>query len=130
MDDDGYLWVVDRKKDMIISGGFNVYPRVIEDAIFEHPDVEEAVVVGIPHEYRGEAAKAFVKMKPGAAPLTLETLRAFLADKIGRHEMPAALELRETLPHTSVGKAAKMVLVEEERRKYEAARKNPLPRAV
>jgi long-chain acyl-CoA synthetase len=129
MDDDGYLWVVDRKKDMIISGGFNVYPRVIEDAIFEHPDVEEAMVVGIPHEYRGEAAKAFVKMRPGAPPLTLDSLRNFLADKIGRHEMPAALELRDTLPRTSVGKPAKMVLTDEERCMYEAARAGALPKA-
>lgn len=129
MDDDGYLWVVDRKKDMIISGGFNVYPRVIEDAIFEHPDVEEAMVVGIPHEYRGEAAKAFVKMRPGVAPLTLEALRAFLADKIGRHEMPAALEIRDSLPRTAIGKPAKMLLVEEERRRFEAARAGALPKA-
>lgn len=129
LDDDGYLWVVDRKKDMIISGGFNVYPRVVEDAIFEHPDVVEAIVIGIPHEYRGEAAKAFVRMRPGAEPLTLEALRAFLADKIGRHEMPAALELRDMLPRTAVGKPAKMELVEDERRKYEAARSGTLPKA-
>ena len=129
LDDDGYLWVVDRKKDMIISGGFNVYPRVIEDAIFEHPDVEEAMVIGVAHEYRGEAAKAFVKMKPGAAPLTLENLRAFLADKIGRHEMPAALELRDTLPRTSVGKPAKLVLAEEERSRSAAPRSGTFPKA-
>src|SRR5205823_3520503 len=75
MDEDGYFFLVDRKKDMIISGGFNVYPRMIEEAIYEHPDVEEAVVIGIPDAYRGEAAKAFVKLRAGAPALMLETLR-------------------------------------------------------
>ena len=117
MDEDGYFFLVDRKKDMIISGGFNVYPRVIEEAVYEHPDVEEAIVVGVPDPYRGEAAKAFVKLREGATPLTLEALRAFLADKIGRHEMPAALEIREALPRTAVGKLSKKELVEEERAK-------------
>ena len=117
MDEDGYFFLVDRKKDMIISGGFNVYPRVIEEAVYEHPDVEEAIVVGVPDAYRGEAAKAFVKLRPGAPALTLEALRAFLADKIGRHEMPAALEIRDALPRTAVGKLSKKELVEEERAK-------------
>ncbi len=125
MDEDGYFFLVDRKKDMIISGGFNVYPGVIESAIFEHPEVEEAIVIGIPDAYRGEAAKAFVKMKRGAAPLTLEALCAFLADKIGRHEMPAALELRDALPRTPVGKLSKKELVEEERQKRAATAASP-----
>jgi long-chain acyl-CoA synthetase len=115
MDSDGFLFVVDRKKDMIISGGFNVYPRMIEEAIYEHPDVEEVIVIGVPDSYRGEAAKAFAKLKAGAAPLTLESLRAFLSDKIGRHEMPAALEIRDALPRTTIGKLSKRDLVEEER---------------
>jgi long-chain acyl-CoA synthetase len=117
MDEDGYFFLVDRKKDMIISGGYNVYPRVIEEAVYEHPDVEEAIVVGVPHSYRGEAAKAFVKLREGAPPLTLEALRAFLADKIGRHEMPAALEIRDELPRTAVGKLSKKELADEERAK-------------
>ncbi|MBZ0141438.1 MAG: AMP-binding protein [Pseudorhodoplanes sp.] len=121
LDEDGFLFVVDRKKDMIVSGGFNVYPRVIEEAIFEHPDVEEAVVIGIADRYRGEAAKAFVKLKAGAPALTLDALRAFLADKIGRHEMPAALELRAALPKTSIGKFSKKDLVAEERAKLARA---------
>jgi long-chain acyl-CoA synthetase len=116
MDEDGYFFILDRKKDMILSGGFNVYPQVIEQAIYEHRDVEEALVIGIADPYRGEAAKAFVKLRSGAAPLTLDALRDFLADKIGRHEMPAALELRPALPRTSVGKLSKKELVEEERR--------------
>ena len=117
MDEDGYFFILDRKKDMILSGGFNVYPQVIEQAIYEHPDVEEALVIGIPDSYRGEAAKAFIKLKSGAPTLTLDALRDFLADKIGRHEMPAALEIRAALPRTGVGKLSKKELIEEERHK-------------
>jgi long-chain acyl-CoA synthetase len=120
MDDDGYFFLVDRKKDMIVSGGFNVYPRTIEEAVYEHPGVAEVIVVGVPDAYRGEAAKAFVRLKPGAAAFTLDELRAFLADKIGRHELPAHLELRDTLPKTAVGKLSKKELIAEERRKAHA----------
>jgi long-chain acyl-CoA synthetase len=115
MDADGFFYLLDRKKDMIISGGFNVYPRVIEDAIYEHPAVEEAAVIGIADTYRGEAAKAFVKLKLGAARFTLEELRQFLSDKLGRHELPAALEIREGLPMTPVGKVSRRELAESER---------------
>jgi long-chain acyl-CoA synthetase len=115
MDEDGYFFIVDRKKDMILSGGFNVYPQVIEQAIYQHPDVEEALVIGIPDPYRGEAAKAFIKLRSAAAPLTLDALKDFLADKVGRHEMPAALETRAALPRTSVGKLSKKELIAEER---------------
>jgi long-chain acyl-CoA synthetase len=116
MDEDGYFYILDRKKDMIISGGFNVYPSMVEDAIYEHPSVEEVVIVAMPDPYRGEAAKAFVKLRAGAAPFTLESLRGFLTDKIGRHELPAALEFRTSLPRTSVGKLSRKELAEEERR--------------
>src|ERR1700741_2927474 len=85
MDEDGYFYLVDRKKDMIISGGFNVYPQMIEQAIYTHPSVQEVIVIGIPDEYRGEASKAFVKMRTGANPFTLEELKAFLAGKLGKH---------------------------------------------
>jgi long-chain acyl-CoA synthetase len=121
MDEDGYFYLVDRKKDMIISGGFNVYPRTIEEAIYEHPAVAEAVVIGVPDAYRGEAAKAFVQLKAGAVPFSLDELRAFLADKLARHEMPADLEFREALPKTAVGKLSKQELLAEERRKTRAA---------
>jgi long-chain acyl-CoA synthetase len=117
MDEDGYFYLVDRKKDMIISGGFNVYPRTIEEAIYEHPAVAEVSVIGVPDDYRGEAAKAFVQLKPGAAAFTLEELRAFLSDKLGRHELPAYLEFRDALPKTAVGKLSKKELIEEERQK-------------
>ena len=123
LDEDGYMHIVDRTKDMITSGGFNVYPRIIEEAIFEHPSVEEVTVVGIPDEYRGEAAKAFIKLKVGGSEFSLEELRAFLKDKLGKHELPSALEFRPELPKTLVGKLSKKELVEEERLKYEASKK-------
>ncbi len=113
MSADGVFTIVDRKKDMLISGGFNVYPRTIEDAIHEHPDVREAAVIGVPDPYRGQAAKAYVSMRAGSPALTLDALRAFLADKLGRHEIPSALEVRDELPHTSVGKLAKRELMAE-----------------
>ena len=121
MDEDGYFFIVDRRKDMIISGGFNVYPQMIEQAVYEHPQVEEALVIGIPDTYRGEAAKVFVKLKSGAPGFTLEELQGFLADKVGKHEMPAALEIREALPRTSVGKLSKIELRNAERHKTERA---------
>ncbi len=115
MEPDGLFFIKDRKKRMIISGGFNVYPNMIENAIYEHPDVEEVIVIGVPDEYRGEAAKAFIKLKAGAPALTLEDLRAFLAERLGRHELPAALELRADLPKSPVGKLLASKLAEEER---------------
>ncbi len=127
MDENGWLFLVDRKKDMIISGGFNVYPSVIEHALFEHPDIEGVIVIGVPDDYRGEAAKAFIKMRAAAPPLTLDAVREFLADRVGKHEMPAAIELRDALPMTSVGKLSKKELVAEERRKYQSMKQQNPP---
>src|SRR5712672_2472955 len=107
MDGDGYFYLVDRKKDMIISGGFNVYPQMIEQAIYEHPAVHEVIVIGVPDDYRGEAAKAFVKLRAGAQPFTLEELKAFLTGKLGKHEIPAGLDFVDELPRTSVGKLSR-----------------------
>jgi long-chain acyl-CoA synthetase len=107
VDDDGYFYLVDRKKDMIISGGFNVYPQMIEQAIYEHPSVHEVIVIGVPDDYRGEAAKAFVKLRAGAKPFALDELKTFLAGKLGKHEIPAALEFVDELPRTSVGKLSR-----------------------
>jgi long-chain acyl-CoA synthetase len=107
MDDDGYFYLVDRKKDMIISGGFNVYPQMIEQAIYQHPAVHEVIVIGIPDDYRGEAAKAFVKLRAGANSFSLEELKAFLSGKLGKHEIPAALDFVDDLPRTSVGKLSR-----------------------
>ncbi|HUN50133.1 MAG TPA: AMP-binding protein [Candidatus Sulfotelmatobacter sp.] len=121
MDGDGFVFLVDRKKDMIISGGFNVYPRNIEDAIYLHPSVEEVTVIGIPDDYRGQSAKAFIKLKAGAPSFTYEELREFLQDKVGKHEMPVAMEIRPALPKTIVGKLSKKELIEEEAKKHAAA---------
>ncbi|HEY6834532.1 MAG TPA: dicarboxylate--CoA ligase PimA [Pseudolabrys sp.] len=107
MDADGYFFLVDRKKDMIISGGFNVYPQMIEQAIYTHPAVQEVIVIGIPDDYRGEAAKAFVKLRDGATPFALEELKAFLTGKLGKHEIPAALDFVDELPRTPVGKLSR-----------------------
>ena len=107
MDEDGYFFIVDRKKDMIISGGFNVYPQMIEQAIYEHPAVQEVIVIGMPDAYRGEAAKAFVKLREGAEPFSLEALRDFLSGKVGKHELPAGLEFMDELPRTAVGKLSR-----------------------
>ena len=107
MDEDGYFYLVDRKKDMIISGGFNVYPQMIEQAIYTHPAVHEVIVIGIPDDYRGEAAKAFVKLRPGAVSFSVEELRAFLTGKLGKHELPAALDFVDELPRTTVGKLSR-----------------------
>ena len=107
IDADGYLFLVDRKKDMIISGGFNVYPQMIEQAIYEHASVQEVIVIGVPDGYRGEAAKAFIKLRAGASVFTLDELKAFLSGKLGRHEIPAALEFVDELPRTPVGKLSR-----------------------
>jgi long-chain acyl-CoA synthetase len=115
MDAAGQFYLVDRLKDMILSGGFNVYPRLIEDAIYEHHAVEECSVIGIADPYRGQAAKAFIKLRDGIEPFSLEELRIFLDDKLGRHELPSALEFRDALPRTAVGKLSRKDLVDEEK---------------
>ena len=120
-DADGYLYIVDRTKDMLLCGGYNVYPRVLEEAIYEHPSVAEVCVIGVPDEYRGQSPKAFVALKAGAEPFTLEQLQAFLKDKLGKHEMVQALEIRAALPKTAVGKLSKKDLVDEELRRQAVA---------
>jgi long-chain acyl-CoA synthetase len=107
MDEDGYVYIVDRTKDMLLCGGFNVYPRVLEEAIYKHPGVEEVAVVGIRDEYRGQSPKAFIKLKERAEKFTLDELQKFLKDKLGKHEMVQALEIRNALPKTPVGKISK-----------------------
>ena len=115
MDSDGYFYLVDRKKDLIISGGFNVYPQMIEQAIYTHPSVQEVIVIGIPDDYRGEASKAFITLRAGAEPFTIEDLRAFLTGKLGKHELPVAVEFLKELPRTSVGKLSRHELRNQQR---------------
>ncbi|WP_341886801.1 long-chain fatty acid--CoA ligase [Variovorax sp. YR752] len=116
MDDDGFVFIVDRCKDMLLCSGYNVYPRVLEEAIYQHPAVNEVAVIGVPDEYRGQSPKAFVMLKAGAEPFTLAQLQAFLKERVGKHEMVQALEIRAALPKTAVGKLSKKDLVDEELR--------------
>ena len=117
MDDDGFVFIVDRTKDMLLCGGYNVYPRVLEEAIYEHPSVEEVCVIGIHDDYRGQSPKAFVKLKQSAKGFSLEELQAFLKDRLGKHEMVQALEIRAELPKTAVGKLSKKELYDDEERR-------------
>jgi long-chain acyl-CoA synthetase len=121
MDADGYVFIVDRIKDMLLCGGYNVYPRNIEEAIYTHPDVGEVSVIGIPDEYRGQSPKAFIALRSGAAPFTIDELKDFLKDKLGKHEMVQVIEFRESLPKTAVGKILKTALYEEEAQRRAAA---------
>jgi feruloyl-CoA synthase len=112
VDEDGYLYIVDRTKDMIITGGENVYSKEVEDALAACPDVMEAAVIGAPNPEWGETVVAFVTPAKDAQ-LTPETLKAFLADKIAKYKIPRAFHIVETLPHTPTGKIMKYVLREE-----------------
>ena len=85
----------------------NVYPQMIEQAIYTYPSVQEVLVIGIPDDYRGEAAKAFIRLRDGTKPFTLDELRTFLTGKLGKHELPAAVEFVAELPRTPVGKLSR-----------------------
>ena len=117
-DEEGFIYIVDRIKDLIICSGYNVYPHVIEDAIYHHTAVEEVIVVGVPDSYRGQAPKAYVKLKDGTA-LTADELKQFLTDHLSRLEMPHEIEFRGALPRTAIGKLSKKALLEEEATKAE-----------
>ncbi len=110
MDKEGYFQIVDRKKDMIICGGFNVYPRDVEEVLFQHPAVAEAAVVGVPDEYRGESVKAFVVLKEGA-PAGEDEIIAFCRERLAKFKVPGAVEFRESLPKSTVGKVLRRELV-------------------
>jgi long-chain acyl-CoA synthetase len=116
LDDDGYLSIVDRKKDMIICSGFNVYPRDVEEVLYEHPAVQEACVAGVPDVYRGETVKAYVVRKPGTE-LAARELIDFCRGRMAAFKAPTIVEFRESLPKSAVGKVLRRVLVEEERSK-------------
>jgi len=119
LDADGYLFLVDRIKDVIICGGYNVYPRMIEEALYEHPAVLEAIVIGVPDAYRGQAPKAFVVLRSGQTA-TAESLHDFLTSRISKIEMPREIEIRSNLPKTLIGKLSRKELVAEEARKATA----------
>ena len=114
MDEDGYFFIVDRIKDMIITNGYNVYPRNVEEAIYQHPSVEEVIVAGLPDKQRGEIVKAWIKCKEGRV-LTAEDLKVFLEDKISPMEIPKRIEFRtEDLPKTMIGKLSRKDVVAQE----------------
>lgn len=113
MDKDGTFYIVDRKKDLIITGGENIYPREIEEVLFEHPQVKEAAVVGIPHRFGGEIAKAFIVLKPRETASKKEILQ-FARERLAKHKVPRAVEFRDELPKSQSGKVLRRVLAEQE----------------
>lgn len=119
MDEDGYFYIVDRLKDMIIAGGYNIYPREVEEVLYEHPKVLEAAVVGVPDEYRGETVKAFVVLKEGETA-TEEEIINFTKEHLAKYKAPKAVEFRTELPKSLVGKVLRRKLLEEELQKAEA----------
>ena len=112
VDDEGYVFLVDRIKDLIICSGFNVYPRNIEEAMMHHPAIDEVNVIGVPDEYRGEAPVAFVKLRDGQQ-VTEAELKKFLAETLNKIEMPKEIIFKDQLPKTLIGKLSKKELREE-----------------
>ena len=119
MDDEGYFSIVDRKKDLIIAGGYNIYPREVEEVLYQHPKVIEVCVAGVPDSYRGETVKAFIVLRQGEQA-TAEEIREFAKQKLASYKVPSLVEFRDDLPKTIIGKPLRRVLVEEERAKAEA----------
>ena len=115
-DEDGYLYIVDRKKDMIIAGGFNIYPREIDEVLYQHPKVSEAVAVGIPDDYRGETVKAFIVLKPGEQATEKEIID-FCREKMTAYKVPKMVEFRSEIPKSAVGKILRKILRDEEMKK-------------
>ena len=112
IDEDGYVFIVDRIKDLIICSGFNVYPRTIEEALIAHPAVDEANVIGVPDEYRGEAAVAFVKLQEGQT-ISEHDLKVFIGERVNKLEMPREIIFKDQLPKTLIGKLSKKELRDE-----------------
>ena len=113
MDEDGFFYIVQRKKDMIIVSGFKVFPSEVEEVLFTHPAILEACAIGVPHEYRGEAVKAFVVLKP-AAVATAEEMQEFLKERLAKFKLPSYMEFLPALPKSAVGKVLRRELRESE----------------
>jgi len=118
MDEDGYTFIVDRKKDMILAGGYNVYPREIDEVLYEHPKILDAVAVGVPDSYRGESVKVFVVVKPGEN-LTENEVIEFCKARLAAYKVPKMVEFRDSLPKTIVGKILRKELRREAIRQQE-----------
>jgi len=112
-DEDGYIFLVDRSKDLIIAGGYNIYPREIDEVLFKHPQVKDAITVGMPDEYRGETVKAFVQRVEGAT-VTEEELIAYCRERLAAYKVPRSIEFRSELPRSTIGKAFRRKLRDEE----------------
>ena len=125
MDEEGYVFLVDRINDLILVSGFNVYPRTIEEALYEHEAVLECIVVGVPDDLKGQAVKAFIKLQDGASP-TADDLLAFLRPRVSKHELPREIEFRDVLPKTLVGKLSKKGLFEEELERYRVSKRTAI----
>jgi long-chain acyl-CoA synthetase len=119
MDEEGYFAIVDRKKDMIIAGGYNIYPREVEEVLYEHPKVLEVCVAGVPDSYRGEVVKAFVVLRSGEQATTDE-IREFAKARLAAYKVPRSVEFRDDLPKTLIGKVLRRALVEEEQARQKA----------
>ena len=128
MDEDGYFYIMDIKKDMIIAGGFNIYPKDIDQILAEHPKVAEAVAVGIPDRYRGETVKAFVVLKPGETA-TEEEILNFCRQNLAKYKVPTQVEFREALPKSSSGKILRRILRRQETGEAEGAPPIPFSRS-
>jgi long-chain acyl-CoA synthetase len=124
LDEDGYLFLVDRIKDVVIAGGYKIYPRLVEEAIFQHPQVRECIVIGVPDRYRGQTVKAFVVLREGEH-LKAEELTEFLEERLSPIEMPKLIEFRESLPRTLIGKPSKRALEQEEAARAHAGKPAP-----
>ena len=119
MDEEGYFYIVDRKKDIIIAGGFNIYPREIEEVLYEHEAVQEAVVAGVPDPYRGETVKAYIVLKDNAK-ITEKELNEYCRKHLAAFKVPRLYEFRDELPKTAIGKILRRVLVDEEKKKQQS----------
>jgi len=115
-DEDDYFFIVDRKKDMIIAGGYNIYPREIDEVLYEHPKIKDAVTIGISDEYRGETVKSFVVIKDGET-LTEDEVKAFCEEKLAAYKRPKSIEFRDDVPKSAVGKILRKELRAEEEAK-------------
>lgn len=116
MDERGYFYIVDRKKDVIIASGFNIYPREVEEVLYEHPDVQEAAIIGVHDDYRGETVKAFIVPKKGRT-IDKASLDAHCRKMLAPYKVPKRYEFRDELPKSIIGKVLKRELIEEEKRK-------------
>ena len=119
MDEEGYFFIMGRKKELIIASGYNIYPIEIEEVIYQHPGVEEACVFGIPDTYRGETVKAIIVLKKGVIA-TEQDIMKFCIERLAKYKVPRVIEFRELIPKSAVGKVLRRILVEEESKRTKA----------